>query len=88
MWKECPGEPYHTSNILKCEFHALAYKIECNQRAKAADRVIDHELGKGHSNLPESMFSALTKFRAKDINLHGEQYQATTNLGLVQSNMT
>ena len=27
-------------------------------------------MGKGHSNLPEGTFSVLTKFRAKDTNLH------------------
>ena len=85
---KCPGEPYHSTNILKCEFHALAYEIKCNQRAKEAERVIDPGMGKGHSNLPESTFSVLTKFRAKDINLHREHYQASTNLGLIQSNMT
>ena len=76
---KCTGEPYHSGNVLKCEFHALAYEIECFERAKHADQVIDPGLGKGHFNLPESTFSVLTKFRAKDINLH---------LGLIQSNMT
>ena len=45
-------------------------------------------LGKGHSNLPESTFSVLTKFRAKDVNLHQKHYYASTNLGLIQANMT
>ena len=85
---KCPGEPYHSANILKCEFHALGYGIECHERAKDAEKVIDPGLGKGHSNLPESTFSVLTKFRAKDINLHREHYQAATNLGLIQANMT
>ena len=71
-----------------CEFHALAYEIECAGRAKAADQVIDPELGKGHSNLSESSFSVLTKFRAKDTSLHQKHYQASTNLGLIQANMT
>ena len=85
---QCPGEPYHSANVLKCEFHALAYEIECHERSKNAEQVIDPEMGKGHSNLPESTFSVLTKFRAKDINLHRKHYQASTNLGLIQSNMT
>ena len=50
--------------------------------------VIDPELGKGHSNLPEATFSVLNKFRAKDTNLHQKHYQASTNLGLFQSNMS
>ena len=71
-------------NILWCEFHALAYEIECSERAKDADP----DLGKGHSNLPESTFSVLTKFRSKDTNLHNRHYHAATNLGLIQANMT
>ena len=88
MTLKCTGESYHAGNVLKCEFHALAYEIECFERAKHAEQVIDPGLGKGHSNLPESTFSVLTKFRAKDINLHREHYEASTNLGLIQSNMT
>ena len=45
-------------------------------------------MGKGHTNLPEAAFSVLTKFRAKDTNLHQKHYQASTNLGLIQVNMT
>ena len=85
---KCSGEPYHSAHILKCDFHGLLYEIECAQRAKDAEKVIDPNLGKGHSNLPESSFSVLTKFRAKDINLHQTHYQASTNLGLLQSCMT
>ena len=63
-------------------------EIEWHERAKNAEQVIDPELGKGHSNLPESTFSVLTKFRAKDINLHRKHHQASTNLELIESNMT
>ena len=82
------GQLYHSAHPLKCEFHSLAYEIECAERAKNANKVIDPELGKGHSNLPEVTFSVLTKFRAKDTNLHQKHYQASANLGLIQSNMT
>lgn len=85
---KCPGENYHSAHVLKCEFHAMAYEIECAERAAGAEKVIDPGLGKGHSNLPESTFSVLTKFRAKDINLHQKHYFASTNLGLIQANMT
>lgn len=84
----CQGQQYHSAHPLKCEFHSLAYEIVCAERAKNANNVIDPELGKGHSNLPEATFSVLTKFRAKDTNLHQKHYQASTNLGLIQSNMT
>ena len=85
---KCQGQPYCSAHPLKCQFHALAYEIECAERAKNAKSVIDPELGKGHSNLPEATFSVLTKFRAKDTNLHQKHYQASTNLGLFQSNMS
>ena len=84
----CQGQRYHSAHPLKCEFHGLAYEIECAERAKNANNVIDPELGKGHSNLPQATFSVLTKFRAKDTNLHQKHYQASTNLGLIQANMT
>ncbi|CAH3019398.1 unnamed protein product [Porites evermanni] len=85
---KCPGERYHSSHVLECEFHALCYEIECSGRAPGAEKVIDPGLGKGHSNLPEATFSVLTKFRAKDVNLHQKHYAASTNLGLIQANMT
>ena len=31
---KCSGEEYHSAHILRCEFHALAYEIECSERAK------------------------------------------------------
>ena len=85
---KCQGQPYHSTHPLKCEFHGLAYKMECAERAKNVKSVIDPELGKGHSNMPEATFSVLAKFRAKDTNLHQKHYQASTNLGLIQANMT
>ena len=85
---KCPGEPYRSSHVLKYKFRALAYQIECEERAKEAEKVIDPGVGKGHSNLPESTFSVLAEFRAKDINLHQKHYQASTNLGLIQASMT
>ena len=85
---KCQGQPYRSAHPLKCEFHGLAYEIECAERAKNANSVIDPELGKGHSNLPEATFRVLPKFRAKDTNLHQKHYQASTNLGLIQANMS
>ena len=85
---KCQGQPYRSAHPLTCEFHALAYEIECAERAKKADEVIHPDMGKGHSNLPEATFSVLTKFRAKDTNLHQKHYEASTNLGLLQANMT
>ena len=33
---ECEGKPYKTRMKLDCEFHALLYEIECNERAAQA----------------------------------------------------
>lgn len=85
---QCAGKEYVSKSVLRCEFHALAYEIECDHRAEQAAEVIDPDLGRGHSNLCESTLSVLTKFRPKDTNLHRMHYQASTNLGLIQSNMT
>lgn len=85
---KCDGKEYVSKNVLHCELHALAYEIECCHRAEQAHEIIDPELGRGHSNLCESTFSVLAKFRPKDTNLHRLHYQASTNLGLIQSNMT
>ena len=43
-------------------------------------------MGKGHSNLPESTFHVLTKFRSKDVNLL--HYEFSTNLGFCQSSLS
>ena len=48
------GRQYHSAQPLKCEFHSLAYEIECAERAKNENNLIDPELGKGHSDLPEA----------------------------------
>ena len=85
---KCQGQPCRSAHSLKCLFHGLAYEIERAERAKNAKSVIHPELGKGHSNLPGATFSVLTKFMAKDTNLHQKHYQASTNLGLLQANMS
>lgn len=85
---QCDGKDYVSKNVLRCELHALAHEIECCHRAKQAHEVIDSRLGHGHSNLCESTLSVLTKFHPKDNHLHRLHYQASTNLGLIQLNMT
>lgn len=65
----CEGKAYVTKAILKCEFHHLAYRTECELRASDAESVIHPELGRGQSNLCEAHFSVLPHFRAKDQSL-------------------
>ena len=84
----CEGRPYKVrGRALTCDLHSLLYEIECNRIAEKANEVIDPVMGKDHSNLPESKFSVLTKFRPKDTNLHQMHYEVST-MGLCQSNMT
>ena len=85
---KCDGRRYETMNKLKCEFHKLAYKIELHNRSKQADQVIAPELGRGHTNQLESANSALIKFRQKSWNIQRLHYHASTNLGLLESNLT
>ena len=84
----CVGKAYTSTYHLTCDLHSLAYEIECNHRADQASEIIDPDLGRGHSNLCESTFGVVTKFRPKDTNLHRMHYQTSTNLGLIQSSMT
>ena len=82
---KCEGKPYESKNVLACSLHSFAYEIECETRARNADKVIHSELGKGHSNLCESAFSILPKYRAKNLVLHRLTYMSLTNRGLLIS---
>ena len=84
----CQGEDYHTKNPLKCPFHSLAYEIECDSRAAQSSEIIHKELGRGHSNYPEASHNVLIRFRSKDTNKQCIHYMVTTNLGLLQANMS
>ena len=86
----CDGKLYVTKSPLTCPLHALAYEIECDERASHAH---DHDLihpilGRGHSNVPEASHNVLDRFRSKNLHLHRLHYITSTNLGLCQSNMT
>ena len=45
---KCDGKPYKTKNILTCEYHQLAYQVECEHRAEDANSVIHPTMGRGH----------------------------------------
>lgn len=84
----CDGQEYHTKVPLTCPFHALAFEIECDNRASQAEQIIHQELGRGHSNYPEASHNVLVRFRSKDKNLQRVHYIVSTNLGLLQANMS
>ena len=73
---------------MTCPFHALAFEIECHSRASQAKQIIHEKLGRGHSNYPEASHNVLIRFRSKDKNLQRVHYIVSTNLGLLQSNMS
>ena len=81
---KCEGKPYSTKsmNVLKCNFHWLAYRIECEARASDAKAVIHPEMGRGHSNQCEAHFTVLPAFRAKDQSLcrYGQYLPIKLNL--------
>ena len=85
---ECVGKAYTTWCRLTCPFHSLIYEIECDFRASMADSLVHPVLKRGHSNWLEASHNVLTKFRPKDISLDRLHYETSTNLGLLQSNMT
>ena len=62
---ECEVSPYQTKHQLKCEYHWLAYVLECEKRAEEADSVIHPIMGRGDSNLCEAGFTVLPHFRSK-----------------------
>ena len=85
---QCEGEDYHSKKPLKCPFHALAYEVECHNRASQASQIIHPELGRGHSNYPEASHNVLIRFCSKDKYLQRIHYMVSTNMGLMQANMT
>ena len=85
---KCAGKDYHTKHILSCPLHSLAYEIECDRRADMADVLVHPTLKRGHSNWLEASHNVFIRFRPKHINLEQLHYATSTNLGLLQSNMT
>ena len=66
---QCKRKPYKTKIPLTCDYHWLAYRIECERRAEDAANVIHPTMGRGHSNLCEAHFTVLPDFRSKDQSL-------------------
>ena len=85
---QCEGKPYRTKVMLKCKFHALVYEIELHERALQAKQLVHPVLKSGHSNAVEASHNVLIRFRSKAIALQMTHYHVSTNLGLLQSNLT
>ena len=85
---ECEGQEYHTREVLQCPFHLLVYKIDCLRRIKMADQLVHKTLLRGHSNWLESSHNVFIRFQPKHIYLERLHYHVSTNLGLLQANMS
>ena len=85
---QCEGKDYTTREVLTCPLHLLVYKIECHVRAQMASKLIHPILKRGHSNWLESSHNVIMRFRNKHIHLERLHYHVSTNLGLLQANMT
>lgn len=66
----------------------MLYEIECDNRASMADSLIHPVFKRGHSNWLEASHSVMIHFRSKDVALQRLHYEVSTNLALLQSNMT
>ena len=85
---KCEGKDYHTKYLLTCPFHSLAYEIECHERAEMAKMLVHSTLKRGHSNWLEASHNVFIRFRPKHIHLERLHYVVSTELALLQSNMT
>ena len=74
--------PGQTKFRLDCKFHALLYEIECHARAKQVKELIHPVLKRGASH------NVFIRFRSKDIYLGRLHYHVSTNLALLQANLT
>lgn len=84
----CIGKPYKIKQSLYCPYHALAFEIECLERASMSETIIHPQLGKVHINYLESCHSILIAYCSKDIALKKMHYVLSTNLGLLQANVS
>ena len=70
---------------MDCKFHALLYEIECHARAKQVKELIHPVLKRGHSNALEASHNVFIRL---DISLERLHYHVSTNLALLQANLT
>ncbi|XP_064382851.1 uncharacterized protein LOC135331569 isoform X2 [Halichondria panicea] len=84
----CEGQEYHTRDKLTCPFHMMAYRTEIEHRARKSSSLIHPELKAGHTNSMESSHNILIRFRQKHISLEKSHYELSTELGLLQANLT
>ena len=82
---ECDGKAYKTRFRLDCKFHTLLYEIECHERANQAEELIHPVLKWVPWRHPIMCF---IRFLSKDVFLQRLHYHLSTNLALLQANLT
>ena len=85
---KCEGKAYKTRFRLDCKFHTLLYEIECHTRADQVKEIIHPVLKRGHSNSVEASHNVFIRFRSKYISIQRLHYNLSTNLALLQANLT
>ena len=83
-----PGREYCTRNKLTYPFHKLAYEIEIEHRASMADSLVHHQLKRGHSNWMEASHNVFISFRNKHIQMERLHYHLSTDVAVLQANLT
>ena len=67
---------------------SLAYEWECIKYASESRSLIHPGIGRGHSNQVEASHNVFIRFRSKILNIGKLHYEVSTNLALLQSNLT
>ena len=84
----CEGKPYAVPYQVTCPYHAAAVERVLRDLMGKAKQLIDTDLGKIVSNLPEKFAWVCKGFRNKEHVLQALHYKLKTNMGLLQGNQT
>ena len=85
---KCVGKPYEVPYRVTCPYHARALERVLRDLIAKAPRLVDEELGRIVSNLPEKYAWVVKGFRNKEHVLQALHYKLKTNMGLMQGNGT
>lgn len=83
---KCAGKPYEVPYRVTCPYHGRAVERVLRDLMAKADRLIDEDLGRIVSNLPEKFAWVVKGYRNKEHVLQALHYKLKTNMGLLQAN--
>ena len=84
---KCVGKPYKVTCWLDYEFHAKLNESAWRGLPRQVNWFTQSSNAR-HSNAVKSSHNGLIRFRSKDIPLQRLHYHVSTNLGLLQANLT